>query len=152
MAGENNRLQIASMVREKADSIITYDHKKSKIIILGDFNCTPDDQTIKSLIHPGNSDEKLINLSDSISNRGAGTYRYMGRWEMIDQVIISKGLLECKEGYYTEPNLLKIFSPDFLLRKDPKYPGMTPFSTYNGYKYQGGFSDHLPVILDLKIK
>jgi hypothetical protein len=71
---------------------------------------------------------------------------------MIDQVIVSKGLLSDKEGIYTEPNLLRIFKPDFLLKKDPKYPGYSPFSTYRGYKYQGGFSDHLPVILDLKVR
>ena len=152
LAGENNRLQIASMVREKADSIIKHGHSVSKIVILGDFNCTPDDQTIISLVNPGNTDDNLINLSDRLSSSGAGTYRYMGRWEMIDQVIVSKGFLECKEGLYTEQDFLKIFSPDFLLKKDPKYPGMTPYSTYSGYKYQGGFSDHLPVILDLKVK
>jgi endonuclease/exonuclease/phosphatase family metal-dependent hydrolase len=152
LAGENNRLEIADMVREKADSLINNGHSDARIIILGDFNCTPDDQTIKTLIKPDDAEERLINLSDRLSNNGTGTYRYMGRWEMIDQVIVSKGLLESKNGLYTEQNLLKIFSPGFLLKKDPKYPGMTPYSTYSGYKYQGGFSDHLPVILDLKIK
>jgi len=48
--------------------------------------------------------------------------------------------------------MLKIFRPDFLLQKDPKYPGFTPFSTYRGYKYQGGYSDHLPVLIDIKIR
>ena len=67
---------------------------------------------------------------------------------MIDQVIVSKGLLDCEKGLYTDANSVQIFRPDFLLKKDPKYPGFSPFSTYNGYKYQGGFSDHLPVILD----
>jgi hypothetical protein len=76
----------------------------------------------------------------------------MGRWEMIDQVIVSKKLLESNKGNYTEHRLLNVFSPDFLMRKDSKYPGPSPFSTYKGYRYQGGFSDHLPVILDLKIR
>ena len=47
------------------------------------------------------------------------------------------------------PNFNLGFYFDFLLKKDPKYPGMSPFSTYRGYRYQGGFSDHLPVLLDL---
>jgi len=94
----------------------------------------------------------LVNLSELSANKGIGTYKYMGTWEMIDQVIVSEWLLKCSKGFYTNAGLLRIFSPDFLLRRDPSYPGFTPFSTYRGYSYQGGFSDHLPVILDLRIK
>jgi hypothetical protein len=68
---------------------------------------------------------------------------------MIDQVIVSRALLSSKCGLYTGSGMLTIFSPGFLLKKDPKYPGLSPFSTYLGYKYQGGFSDHLPVLLDV---
>jgi predicted extracellular nuclease len=152
LAGENYRLQIASMVREKVDSIIERDQSGARIVILGDFNCTPDDQVIKSLIYSADTANYLINLSESLNDNGLGTYRYMGTWEMIDQVIISNRLLSCRKGLYTEPNLFKIFKPDFLMRKDSKYPGFSPLSTYRGYKYQGGFSDHLPVLLDIKIR
>jgi predicted extracellular nuclease len=152
LAGENSRLQIASMVREKVDSIIERHHSGARIIILGDFNSDPDDQAIKLLICSTDSCKSMINLSERLDDDGLGTYRYMGTWEMIDQVIVSKKLLTCKKGLYTEPNLFRIFKPDFLLKKDPKYPGFRPFSTYNGYKYQGGFSDHLPVLLDLKVR
>ena len=71
---------------------------------------------------------------------------------MIDQVIVSNILLTCIKGLYTDVKMLSIFNPDFLLRKDPKYPGFTPLSTYRGYRYQGGYSDHLPVLLDLKFR
>ncbi|MBL7105412.1 MAG: endonuclease, partial [Bacteroidales bacterium] len=43
----------------------------------------------------------------------------------------------------------KIFNPDFLFEEDMKYLGIKPFRTYSGPKYQGGFSDHLPIYLDL---
>jgi hypothetical protein len=152
LAGEDKRLQISAMVKEKVDSILKSNTRGARIILLGDFNCTPEDQLIRDLIYSPASERILINLSDSIKENGRGTYRYMGRWEMIDQVIVSKGLLECEKGLYTDPNSLKIFRPDFLLKKDSKYPGFSPFSTYNGYRYQGGFSDHLPVILDLKVR
>jgi hypothetical protein len=152
LAGEDKRLQISSMVKEKVDSILKSNIKSARIILLGDFNCSPEDQIIRALIYSPDDERILINLSDSIKEKGSGTYRYMGRWEMIDQVIVSKGLLECEKGLYTDPNSLKIFRPDFLLKKDSKYPGFSPFSTYKGYRYQGGFSDHLPVILDLKVR
>ena len=76
----------------------------------------------------------------------------MGTWEMIDQVIVSESLIHRKKGLYTDKDLFRVFKPDFLLTKDPKYPGLTPLSTYRGYRYQGGFSDHLPVLLDLKLR
>jgi len=152
LAGESYRLQIASMVREKVDSIIERNPLGARIIILGDFNSTPDDQAIKSLICSEDSCKSMINLSEKLNDDGLGTYRYLGTWEMIDQVIVSKKLLTCTEGLSIEPNMLRIFKPDFLMKKDPKYPGFSPFSTYRGYKYQGGFSDHLPVLLDLKVR
>jgi exonuclease III len=152
LAGESYRLQIASMVREKVDSILEKTSEGARIIILGDFNSTPDDQAIDSLTCSSDSIHSMINLSERLDENGLGTYRYMGSWEMIDQVIVSKILLSCRDGLYTEPNLLRIFKPYFLLKKDPKYPGFSPFSTYRGYKYQGGFSDHLPVLLDLKFR
>jgi predicted extracellular nuclease len=152
LAGENYRQQIASMVRLKVDSIFKSDLSGPKIIILGDFNCTPDDKAIKSLISSTDTSGNLENLSESLGDMGLGTYRYAGTWEMVDQVIVSGRLLSSKKGLYTEPCLMKIFKPDFLMKKDPKFPGLTPFSTYKGYKYQGGFSDHLPILLDLKIR
>jgi len=149
LAGEYTRLQIASMLKGKVDSILNRTQNTAKIIILGDFNCTPEDQDIQSVVTAGDS---LINLSEHIRDKGFGTYRYMGRWEMIDQVIVSKGILNSKSGIYSKTDLVRIFHPDFLLKKDAKYPGSSPYSTYSGYKYQGGYSDHLPVILELKFR
>ncbi len=149
LAGENQRFSIASMVREKADSINSRSSGGAKIIISGDFNCTPDDQVIKKLLGHPDHVGFLVNLSQKLADEGLGTYRYMGTWEMIDQVIVSEKLLTCNEGLFMNDNNVTIFKPDFLLRKDPKYPGFTPLSTYRGYRYQGGYSDHLPVLLDL---
>ena len=152
LAGEDLRITISSMVRGKADSIMKINPKGAKIVFLGDFNCTPDDEEIKSMIAIHDSTPSMINLSENLAEKGLGTYRYMGTWELIDQVIVSNRLLEATEGLYTEAKLTTIFKPEFLLNKDPKYPGYSPFSTYKGYKYQGGYSDHLPVLLDLNIR
>lgn len=39
----------------------------------------------------------------------------------------------------------------FLLTDDKKYGGKEPFRTYKGMKYQGGFSDHLPIYTDFEL-
>ena len=157
LAGESLRTDISGMLKEKTDSISRIVRGQAKIIIAGDFNCTPGDKEVFSLTEINENDNSgnnapLVNLSELSANKGIGTYKYMGTWEMIDQVIVSEWLLKCSKGFYTNAGLLRIFNPDFLLRRDPSYPGFTPFSTYRGYSYQGGFSDHLPVILDLRIK
>jgi predicted extracellular nuclease len=149
LAGEELRNRISEMVREKADSISKKSLSDAKIIIAGDFNCTPDDLQIRRLLEHNGSELSLADLSEYPAVKGGGTYRYMGNWEMIDQVIVSQSLLSGDKGLYTTRTMLRIFKPDFLLVKDPKFPGMSPFSTYRGYRYQGGFSDHLPVLLDL---
>ena len=39
----------------------------------------------------------------------------------------------------------------FLLEEDDKYGGTTPYRMYNGMRYKGGYSDHLPVLLELEV-
>ncbi len=148
LAGESLRNDIALMVRAAADSLITNSSGNSKIIIIGDFNCTPDDPVIKTLIEPGHH---LVNLAPDNSSI-PGTYRYTGIWEQLDQIIVSEPLLSCTKGLYTDHQKFRIYKPDFLLKNDINYPGLTTYQTYRGYRYQGGFSDHLPVLLDLFVR
>jgi hypothetical protein len=71
---------------------------------------------------------------------------------MIDQVFVSDELARNLTGLVTDSGMFRVFSPSFLLIRDPVYPGSSPYSTYRGYRYQGGFSDHLPVLLDINIR
>jgi len=152
LAGEELRSKISEMVRTHADSLMRAGKGDVKIIIAGDFNSTPDDNEIRSLTFVNKENTSLINLAEAEAARGKGTYRFMGTWEMLDQVIVSCGLMNAGKGLQTGKKMFSVFRPDFLLKKDTKYPGNTPFATYRGFKYQGGFSDHLPVLLDLVIR
>jgi predicted extracellular nuclease len=152
LAGEEMRNSISKMIRDKSDSLMRLHSSGVKVIIMGDFNSTPDDNSIYILTKAASQNSYLINLASGVSGKGDGTYRYQGNWEIIDQILVSDNLINCNKGLYTTLSDFKIFNPGFLLKKDPKYPGMVPFSTYRGYKYQGGFSDHLPVILDLHLR
>jgi endonuclease/exonuclease/phosphatase family metal-dependent hydrolase len=154
LAGEDKRISIAAMVRRAADSLYTEIPGRAKIIIMGDFNSDPGDPAIQYLVNPegsvmGSTGLSLTNLAGKKSQRFPGTYRYLGVWEMIDQVIVSDRLINCSQGLFADSAGFRIFAPDFLLRYDSKYPGLTTYSTYKGYRYQGGISDHLPVLLDL---
>jgi len=151
LAAEDQRKEIAGMVKQSADSIAAADSGNAKIIIVGDFNATPGDPVMRILTEVNGHGAFLINLSEQ-ADREQGTYRYMGMWEMIDQVIVSQPLLDSETGLYTDGRMFRVFKPGFLLGKDPKYPGLSPLPTYRGYRYLGGFSDHLPVLLDLGVR
>jgi endonuclease/exonuclease/phosphatase family metal-dependent hydrolase len=153
LAGEFIRKGLAVMIRNFVDSLFTASSGSSKIIIMGDFNCRPDDPVIQLLINNSyNNSHNLTNLADQPEFRDAGTYRYQGVWEFLDQVIISENLLDSADRLYTETGSFRIFKADFLMTNDIKYPGLSPYATYRGYRYQGGFSDHLPVLLNLGVR
>ena len=149
LAGETLRMKIAGMVRDKVDSIET-SVPGSKIIIAGDFNCTPEDAVIHKMAETEGL--RLHNLSEKLSKEGLGTYRFKGAWEVIDQIFVSDGLINNRSGLTADDKSFRILNSEFLLMSDPNFPGTKPFSTYNGYRYQGGFSDHLPVLLDLYLR
>lgn len=151
LAGEPLRESIADMLRQKIDSLAFVRSSRVKVIITGDLNASPDDDMVRMLSGPYRSGIRIINLSED-PGKSNGSYRYRGIWEMIDQVLVSEWLLDCSDGIFTGKDLFRVFKPGFLLREDPLYPGLSPFSTWNGYRYLGGFSDHLPVLLDLKVR
>lgn len=153
LAGESRRKEIALMLRNTVDSLYDASDGCSKIIIMGDFNCRPDDPVLKFLISSSCSESPvLINLADKPDLTNTGTYKYQGTWELLDQVIVTENLLDTSNGLCTDYKDFRIFKADFLIEDDLKYPGFTTYPTYRGYRYQGGFSDHLPVLLDLRVR
>ena len=138
---EHKRVHVATTLKSFTDSIL---HKNSNadIIIMGDFNDNPTDRSINILANK--EDGRLVNLSGEFVSRGEGTLKYRGQWNMFDQFIVSKHVYEnnCKK--------MEIATHEFLLIDDEEYIGKKPFRTYSGYRYTGGFSDHLPVYIDFK--
>ena len=91
----------------------------------------------------------MINLSYEWLSKPVKTIKNQYVWEVFDQWIVSKSFLESNNGYkFTKA---EIFDPDFLLEPDLKFGGVKPRRTYVGYKYQEGFSDHLPILLRVQL-
>lgn len=144
----------AKLLKSKVDSIIRSNNYIPNIIVMGDFNDTPYDKSILNVlkakpIESFSRNDTLINLfSDSKRLGFEGTLKYQYRWQIFDQIIISSSLLDGKSIYYRKKSA-SIFHHDFLLIDDDNYGGKKLFRTYLGPKYQGGYSDHLPVYIDL---
>lgn len=140
------RSEIAAYISFKTDSINQYSGGADKIVLLGDLNASTSDTIVANLAEK----IRLVNLTSMIAQKQNGSYRYRGEWEMIDQALLSEALLTEKEYGSDECKAeIRVCDFDFLLEDDPDYPGKRPFSTYREYKWQGGYSDHLPILLTI---
>lgn len=149
------RIKAAHSVRKKVDSIIKI-KADAKIVITGDFNDEPSNKSLnkalgaKAIAEKSQKAPLLINLmADMASDDQKGSYKYRYQWNTFDQFIVSRGLLDCKSGFCAGKSSAQIFRSDFLLIEDDDYPGQKPYRTYVGPRHKGGYSDHLPVYLDL---
>lgn len=109
----------------------------AKVIVAGDFNDYADSPSLLFLEGHG-----LHNVTKDVvgTHDAKGTYRYKGRWQSIDHVLVSTVLCDSVAQTF-------VHDAPFLLEEDKKYGGFKPFRTYNGYRYQRGFSDHLPLVV-----
>lgn len=152
LESEDRRIFVASVLRLKIDSLFAK-NSRSNIVIMGDFNDYPTNvsmlKTLKALPPSDSiSSTSLYNLMFPIHAAGKGSHKHDGEWGTLDQIIISGNLLNTANGIFTLPTDAHVFDADFLMVNDEKFLGKAPFRTYNGMKYQGGYSDHLPVYVD----
>jgi predicted extracellular nuclease len=150
---EDLREAVAKILARNIQEIIK-ENPSEKIVVMGDFNDPPESSSLTSLlnatIQPGKSNSPvLVNLSKDYRGPIPGSYKFNGAWQMIDQVLVSQNLISGEGEAIVKPTSFRVFSPDFLLERDEKFGGMKPNRTYTGFVYHGGYSDHLPVILDL---
>ena len=154
MGTEPKREFVASLLKSKTDSLFQISDSV-KIFIMGDFNDGPSDESVSKFLSakPYISSPESGGLYDLMSGlykkEKTGTHKYQGRWEILDQFIVSGAMLMNKPGAVISPEGAHIYNPGYLLEEDEKYTGKKPFRTFTGMKYNGGFSDHLPVYVDL---
>jgi hypothetical protein len=139
------RLMFSNLLKSKTDSILDMD-PSANIIIMGDFNDQPYDMSLKNLC----DSSLLYNLtSRSQYTNSAGTVKFKEDWFTFDQIIVSRSLMADNGGLTLAKSGLLVFDADWLMEVDEKYLGKKPFRTNIGFSYHGGFSDHLPVYLDI---
>lgn len=131
-----NRMQVVRQLVPYLEQI-----GEGNIIIAGDFNDYAHNMPLKELERMG-----LTNVTKQAKGRfgkAKGTYRFQGDWRSLDHVFLSQRLCEQLEDAY-------INDASFLLEDEKRYGGKKPFRTFNGYRYNGGISDHLPLVVRLR--
>ena len=105
---------------------------------MGDFNDNPDGEQFDML------EGILVNKSLGLYERGEGTIRFQGKWDLIDMFLVSPSV-----SIFSKMEIVKI---PFLMVRDNTYAGYKPYRTYSGPRYIGGVSDHCPIVLIMKKK
>lgn len=134
------RRNAVEYIRQVVDSIIAI-RSVPRIIVMGDFNDTSYSKALRPLVE----NKELVCITDALS----GSYRHQGHWQQIDHIFISSTLLDTTRSPHLSPHGAWLSLDTSLIEPDPIYGGYRPRRTYNGMRYVGGTSDHLPVCFDL---
>ena len=118
--------QAAKQVLQQAVDSVYGTNPNAKIIVMGDMN---------------SGDLRMRGLEDE-RMKGEGTHKYQGRWTFLDHFYVSPSIDSISEAL--------IYDAEWIQETDEKYMGLKPKRTYNGFRYQNGFSDHLPIVLTIK--
>ncbi|MBP6978237.1 MAG: endonuclease [Bacteroidales bacterium] len=171
------RALTAAILRRFADSVQHCD-SLANIVIMGDLNDDPQDESISRVLLAGDGkleagggkqpvqgnpdnggvtreppESDLVNLMTGNTLRGyAGTLKHGETWHTFDQFIVSRALAMGAGNLEIPLTQMLIFRAPYLLVEDPNRFGSKLNRTYLGPRYLGGFSDHLPIFLDITIK
>jgi len=132
------RFKAAQMAAQFIDSVQQND-PKAKIILMGDLNDHPQD------VAPRHVSTKLTPLISKESNSFGGSYNYKNEWDVLDHIMVSLNAME--GNFQVQKESGQIHSFTYLLTQ---YKGqIVPNRTYAGNTYLGGYSDHLPVSIQV---
>lgn len=145
------RVHAAEQVKALKDSLM-HEYRKLKLVVMGDLNDDPMDASLKALgARKLPKQMKKKDLYDpwwvTLEDKGVGTLLYRGKWNLFDQILISKPLLKAKKGLAYDNN--EVFIREYLIQQEGNYKG-SPFRTFGGRTWFNGYSDHLPTIIYLK--
>jgi hypothetical protein len=124
------RQHAKSLLQSHIDSILLL-QPSANIVLMGDMNTLPQDDL-----------NAMTNLMLPIQKSGLGTHKYQGIWTCLDQFYVSPSLVSRAQT--------TIFSPPWLMEEDVPYLDLKPRRTYVGYRYNDGYSDHLPIVLTIQ--
>lgn len=138
---EPKRLVASIAASAFIDSVLN-DNKKMNIVFMGDLNDHPDNRSVQLIA------ESLKPMILEKSGKFGGSHNYRGEWGILDHMYVSKAFLKKKTK--VKKKTAQIYTPEFLLTT---YKGnIVPKRNYGGRKYLGGYSDHLPIVIEVRMK
>ena len=169
-ASQGFRRAGAETVRDHAEAM-RGQYPDIKVVIMGDMNDTPSSKA-KGAWWGSQFVNLMLPLQRDLRTHPSafGSHKYHGQWGYLDQFIINRehapsGVLESTTANRSEEaatakgdtlrslvfSAPRSFHLPFMLTDDVTHLGHRPARSYMGYQYEGGYSDHLPILLDLDI-
>lgn len=151
-AASSYKREAAAVLNRRIIDSLQNTAPNAKIMTMGDFNDDPTNASVEKVL--GAKGEKgevktlgFFNPMEVIFKTGTGTLAYRDNWNLFDQIIISKPLLDTdfkSYGFYKAG----IYNKAFLSNPEGRYKGY-PFRSFANGNYTGGYSDHFPVYIYL---
>lgn len=126
---EPNRIAFSEALSQDIE-----DHVEDNYVVMGDFNDTPSNTSIRKLTQT----TQMNNPFNELALRGEGTSTYKNKWYLFDQILFKTQRYQLKN--------YQIEDLDFIQNSsNSKYKGY-PLRTFISNRYQEpGYSDHFPV-------
>lgn len=147
---EGYRLTAAKTLRARLDKLLEAD-AGADIVIVGDFNDYPTNDSIRKVVRAERDPEKLAkgdfyNTMWPTHDAGKGTYVFKNKWEVIDHILISPGLLDSKNFRWKAGSTAPVMFPYQIFTPSVTTQIPRPNRAFSGnFYHKGGISDHLPV-------
>lgn len=153
---EDKRVAAAKAALHVVDSLRKTEDG-ANILLMGDFNSSQSQPAMTNVLKVKryNKSEGKGSLCDLISryegNDNIGTHKYSGKWNVLDHMIVEGGMLNKNSNVFTTPYSGHICHEQFLLSQS-KNGYYSPKRGFKGTTWTSGYSDHLPISLDLYIR
>ncbi len=133
---DRHRMLAAAALRHLADSL-----SSCLFMAMGDFNAYPSDPVFRRMLT-----EKTSSLRSAVTQKKKrlrspeGTYCYRGEWGYLDHILVTESFRRrlCGEALP--------FKRPFMLT-----PEGLPLRSFQGPVWRGGFSDHLPLVVEFTV-
>lgn len=137
-----------------ADSICDV-RSQPNVIIMGDMNDVP---SRRQAWWGSGYSNLMLPLQKALRRHPSwyGSHKYQGEWAFLDQFIINDRLHAMMQIEQSSASRLLLSNPrsfhlPFMLTDDISHLGHRPMRSYYGYQFEGGYSDHLPILLDIDV-
>jgi endonuclease/exonuclease/phosphatase family metal-dependent hydrolase len=124
------------------------------ILVMGDFNDEPGNRSLMDHAMSSRnrtqvlyaSTPRLLNLMWPLLGRGLGSHFYGGEINMLDQFLVSGGMLKSKSTFKTVDDSATVVQlPE--MTSTGRYPAPIRFGRPSSGLNQNGFSDHFPITM-----
>jgi len=140
-------------LKSRIDAIQATD-PDADIVCLGDLNDEPYEPSITqhlgAVLYKNQSPStfSVVNLMTEIhEDPNRGTYMYRGEHDVIDNIIVSRGLFD-KIGWNASLKDIFVLDKPEYVQQSGDYKGY-PFRFWAGNRLLGGYSDHLAIMITL---